>query len=294
MNNYLTMRKSILRIELGFDQNSITVWKPGENANSSGETRPSKSYTVVLNGIIPRDAEVGSRRLFSLPNKRIWHVSGSSPAASDWQKHRRCKSQWCPISGRQWRPTLIHRIPFYLSSGWPFSPIPTSVRLRSCPVPEGFAENRKSRESAYVYFCPFTSIPLRVPPSPGKGREIVIRANDPSCGAARRRVVYGNFAVASVRTCVEKQFDRWIDRSIDRDSVRRNEFDGAVVTPSSVYWRQLELPVGERQTAVKAGNIFLLFFFFAWNCYRASEGLEGRYNLSQVYLSEKPTRDFPP
>lgn len=111
----ITLRwKKILRFETQFLFSHLGFRNPTGNANSSAETRPSKSYTVVLNGIIPHDAEVGSRRLFSLPNKRIWHVSGSSPAASDWQKHRRCKSQWCPISGRQCRPTLIHRIPFYL------------------------------------------------------------------------------------------------------------------------------------------------------------------------------------
>ena len=177
---YDEVRWKILRFKLGFPIRIqflflllLLVSKPDGNANSSGETRPSKSYTVVLNGIIPRDAEVSSRRLFSLPNKQIWHVPGSSPVASGWQKHRRCKSQWCPISGRQYRPTLIHRIPFYLPPAGHFYPFLLAYALehapRSCPKPRGFAENRKSHEPAYVYFTPFPPISLCVPPLPGGG-----------------------------------------------------------------------------------------------------------------------------
>lgn len=85
----------------------------------------------------------------------------------------------------------------------------------------------------------------------------------------RRRVVYGNFVWSECVYLYRKTI-----RSIETLLSRRNQFDGAVLHRRACrtwYWRQLELPAGERQTTVKAAKQYFSFVLFL--CLKLLSGL---------------------
>lgn len=153
--------------------------------------------------------------------------------------------------------------PILPSPGWPYSPIPTSVRLRSCPTPGDSSKIVSHTSPRMFIFSPI----VRFIPSP-RGGEGSSYSSERSF-VWRRRVVYGNFVW---RECV--YLYRKTIRSIETLLSRRNQFDGAVLHRRACrtwYWRQLELPAGERQTTVKAAKQYFSFVLFL--CLKLLSGL---------------------